>query len=109
MTAELAEDVLAAYRLTRLITRDALLEGWRDRVVAAERDRNDPQAVAKRWGGDIASVGGPRGYLVNCPYCTSIYVAVGVSLARTLAPLWWRRAARVLATSAAVSFLAERE
>jgi hypothetical protein len=75
---DLAEDVLAAHRLTRLITRDA-------------------------------AVGGPLGYLVNCPYCASIYVAAGVSLARSVAPLWWRRAARVLATSAVVSFLSERE
>jgi hypothetical protein len=106
---DLAEDVLAAHRLTRLITRDALLEGVRVRIQEHEKRTKDAVGVRERYGHDVAAVGGPLGYLVNCPYCASIYVAAGVSLARSVAPLWWRRAARVLATSAVVSFLSERE
>lgn len=102
-------DVAAAWRLTRLVTRDALTEGLRDRVQTWERQRTDLPTTARRYGQEIADMGGPLAYLLNCPYCVSVWVALGVALARRAAPLQWDRAAQVLATSAAVCWLAERE
>lgn len=102
-------DVAAAWRITRLVTRDALTEGLRKKVERWDRARSDLPTVRARYGEDITEMGGPVAYLVHCPYCVSMWVALGVALARRLAPLQWDRAARVLATSAAVCWLAERE
>lgn len=102
-------DVGAAWRLTRLVTRDALTEGLRDKVKRWDEQRTDEATVRERYGEEIAEMGGPVAYLVHCPFCVSMWVALGVALARRVAPLHWDRAARVLSTSAAVCWLAERE
>lgn len=102
-------DVGAAWRLTRLVTRDALTEGLRDKIERWERGRKPATEVRERYGQQITNMGGPVSYLVHCPYCVSMWVALGVALTRRAAPLQWDRAARVLATSAAVCWLAERE
>lgn len=107
--ADAVVDVAAAWRITRLITRDAILAGARDRVEEHERATKDAEAVRARYGDDVAAAGGPLTFLLSCPYCASVWVAAGVALARRLAPLQWDRAARVLAMSAAVCWLAERE
>lgn len=89
---------LAVARVTRLINEDVLLDGPRDRVIAA--------AWARRYGGQPVSAraedGSPLGqmpmwqaakangavepklaYLITCPWCASIYVSL------LAAPLWY--------------------
>lgn len=109
---ELVEDAAATYRLTRLITTDALTQGVRDRIVEAERERvlstGDELTLRRRYGADVASEGGPLSYLVQCPWCCSVYVAVGVAVARRLLPLPWGLAARALAMSAVTGMVADR-
>lgn len=84
-------DGLATYRVTRLITEDhAPLGPVRDWVM--DRWPNSPLA---NW--------------MNCPWCAGLWVAVGVTATRTLAPQWWPRAASTLALSAITGALATWE
>lgn len=78
---DLAVDGAAAYRLTRLVTTDTITAPLRDRI--GDRWPNSPLDV-----------------LVNCPWCTGVWVAAGVQAAALLAPRWWRPAARGLAIAA---------
>ena len=78
---DLAVDAAAAYRLTRLVTTDAITQPARD-------------AVADRWPGSHLDT------LINCPWCTGVWVAAGVQAAALLAPRWWRPTARGLALAA---------
>lgn len=103
---DLAIDAGAAYRLTRLLTRDALTEQWRAQLVERGLARGGHE---HRWGPDIAQTGGPLPYLAHCPWCASIWVAAGVALARRVPWLPWRLIAEALATSAVVGWLSERE
>lgn len=109
---ELAEDVGATYRLTRLITTDELTAGARERLVENRRavlhSEGDVVETAHRWGGDIAEHGGPLAYLVQCPWCASVYVGLGVAVARRLFPLPWGLVARGLSMSAITGWLSER-
>lgn len=108
---DLLLDVGAAYRLTRLVTSDALTEGLRERVIergARRASLADDMAAARRYGPEVAEAGGPLAYLIECPWCTSIYVGVGVAVARRLAPLPWSHAARALTLSAITGWLSER-
>lgn len=86
-------DVLALYRLTRLVTRDEILRPARERLLDV--------AETRRWA---------RGaYLLECPWCVSPWLAAGVLLARSSAPLPWHLLALVLALSAVAGVLSERE
>ncbi len=87
-------DVLAAFRLTRLVTEDAITEGLRERVMA--------EAYRKPGG-----VGAKVHKLVECPWCAGFWISAGVVAARTLAPKAWQPVAVVLATSGAVGLIAE--
>ena len=78
---ELVIDAGAACRLTRLVTTDTITAPLRDRI--GDRWPNSPLDV-----------------LVNCPWCTGVWVAAGVQAAALLAPRWWRPAARGLAIAA---------
>lgn len=80
-------DALAAFRITKFITDDYLALPFRD-------------AVAAQFGEDSK-----LSYLVNCPWCTSIYVGAGVAMARHLAPRAWSPVASALALSAAASLI----
>lgn len=80
-------DMLATYRLTRLITEDRILDG--------------PRALIERRGG-------PRlRYFVSCPWCVSIWVGAGVATARRIAPRAWAPAADALAASAVAGLISE--
>jgi Protein of unknown function (DUF1360) len=57
---------LATYRITRLLVADAITEPWRDRV----EERYGPESS---WA-----------YLVNCPWCTGMWVAIVLTLATDL-------------------------
>lgn len=85
MMLTFAFDALAAYRVTRLVTRD--------RITAPVRDRFDPEGVV--------------GELIRCSWCTGVWVAAGVVAARRVAPRVWAPAAEALAVAAVVGLIAD--
>lgn len=97
-----AVNALAAYRLTRLITRDSFppVARVRDAVV----DKLDARQDAK---GDPTTH--PLATLITCPWCAGFWVAAGVAVAATVAPRWWPAIAYPLAFSGVTGLLAERE
>ena len=80
-------DTLATYRITRFITRDTLGQPIRDFV--------------RQHHGEDSKLD----YLVNCPWCTSVYVGTGVMLARNLFPSTWQYVSTALALSAGASLI----
>jgi hypothetical protein len=93
-TGDLAVDVLAAARLTRLITTDTVP------VVRRSREwirRRSDYAVAR---GRDDTVWTAAAELVGCPWCVSIWTAVLVTGCRRLAPRWWAVIGRLLAVAA---------
>lgn len=89
---DLAVDVAAAYRLTRLVTVDTFppVKALRDRIVDAHTTHGDNGAECPdSWA-----------ELITCPYCASFWIALGVVAARYIAPGPWAYAARVLAIAA---------
>lgn len=79
----LATDALAAHRLTRLVTRDTVTAPLRARLPRETR----------------------AGELVRCGWCTGVWVAAGVTLARRTAPRFWGPLAMMLATADAVGLV----
>lgn len=89
---ELAADALAAWRLTHLVTADAFPP------IAAAREK-----VLDRYGPDSSI-----SYFAVCPFCVGVWAAVGVTIARAVAPRAWGKAARMLAVAAAVPIIESR-
>lgn len=84
---------LAAYRLTRLITRDEITSVPRQTYISwAERNQRPLLA-----------------YWPQCPWCAGLWVAAGVIALRRFAPELWRPVEATLALSAVIGFLAELE
>lgn len=81
-------DVLATYRVTRLIVEDEITEPVRD-------------LVWKRFSPEETKIG----YLLTCPHCTSVWVAAFVAAARIISPKTTQPAVRALALAGAVSLL----
>lgn len=116
---ELAVDALATFRLTRLVVADVLTAEARDAIVegayasAGRRERAvaewlpEGEAVG-RWAEAVANDPDPPklATLVTCPWCTGMYLAAGVALARRVAPRPWSALAKVLALSAAAGIIA---
>lgn len=108
-------DFLAAYRITRLITADTILDGPRDAVVL--------WAYAHRFGADRteAPMGGwaeyvmedadapPLATLVICRWCSGMWVGFVIVAARRLFPRAWPPIAEALALSAGAALLAGLE
>lgn len=86
MIPTLAVDALAAYRLTRLVTRDTITKRHRERIVAR---------------------GGPVAELVQCSWCTGMWAAAAVVVARRTVPRAWGPVADALAMAAVVGLIAE--
>lgn len=63
--------LLAVTRITRLLVEDRLTVGYR-------------QWVVRRWGGESM-----LGYLVHCPWCTSIYIAIPIMPVAVIWPNRW--------------------
>lgn len=76
-------DCLAVHRLTRIIVTDTIADRPRAHILNA-----------LHVGGYDRAVEGLR-----CSWCTGVWVAVGVGVARAVAPRAWGAAARVLATA----------
>lgn len=112
----LVVDCLATYRLTRLVVADVVTETPRLYAILAAYDR------AGRELPDLDHLGGMRptgaeiveadedppklAYLLTCPLCASVYVALAVSVARAALPRTWGRVARALALAGAAGLLA---
>lgn len=84
-------DAAACFRLTRLIVDDQVTQPLRDRI----------------WQQHPPERGGV-GFLISCPYCTSVWAAAVVVVARRAAPRAWQPAAEILALSAVAGELAAR-
>jgi hypothetical protein len=80
-------DFLAIYRLTTLIKDDKITEDLR-------------RVVFRRFGEPSAEHSHKVSYLLNCPWCLSIYFASGAVAARQFRPRVWSPVAKVLALSA---------
>lgn len=77
-------DALATARLTRLVTKDAILERLRWPII-----RGSATGRLPAWCGEF----------IRCPWCVSIWAAAGVVAARRLAPRSWGPVAMMLASS----------
>lgn len=111
-------DALAAYRLTRLITADAILDGPRDAVVAwaygDRRENGDEPSMPEvpgAWSGyAMDDDRAPKlATLVTCRWCSSVYIGFAVVAARRLFPRAWTPIAEALALSAGAALLAGLE
>lgn len=123
MIPALVVDALAAYRLTRLASADTILVGPRNQLVRwaylhsdyplspADRhllDLGDANAWAEQAMGDEADA--PKlASLVTCRWCTGVWVAAGVVLARRFAPHQWQPVAEGLAIASAAALVAGLE
>lgn len=85
----LAVGGLAVHRLTRLLVEDEILRPVRERIAPDDESR--------------------LAYFVTCPWCVSIYVAVGWAGLSTVAPRAARAVGAVLAWSAASGLLSSWE
>lgn len=107
-------DAGAAYRLTRLVTADTLVDRPRDRIVrrsylATRRHLFTPETLEGLDGEDGAWSAWARedqhppklAELVTCPWCSGVWIGFGIVAARTVAPRAWRPVARALTLAAA--------
>jgi hypothetical protein len=85
-------DALASYRITRLLVSDGIGDRPRAAVVGRLRKRRWQKAAE----------------LVECPWCTGFWVALGVVIARRVVPAAWQPVSEVFALSAAAGLLASR-
>lgn len=95
-------DVLACARLTRLLTKDRLALPLRNAWITEAYERADQALPPGHDAEDAMSIDDdpPKGaYFISCPWCTSVWLAAGVLLARRLAPRAWSPVAQVLAMS----------
>lgn len=89
---DLALDALASYRLTKLVRDDMITQPLRDAV----EQRHGPPDRSRVT------------YLLNCPWCLSVYFGLALALARGRLPGFTRVVSRALAVSALTGLLAER-
>ncbi len=122
-------DFLSAYRITRLITADTILDGPRDALVLhAYRltipNGSDParvRPIADKHGIDLTAPGGwselaqvdpnaPKlATLITCRFCAGFWCSALVVIARRRFPRQWSPIAEALAFSAGAALLAGLE
>jgi hypothetical protein len=113
-------DFLSAYRLTRLITADSILDGPRDAVVRwsylrhpePKHNPDAPDAWSPKGWAEFAQddPDAPRlATLATCRWCMGWHCAVLVVVARRLFPRAWPPIAEALALSAGAALLAGLE
>lgn len=116
-----AVNLLAAFRITRLVVADAFpfgplrlrLSDWaNDRWGPLQRvlAKDKTLAAANLRTGDTTKVAAydgaaPLAYLISCPWCAGPYVSVAVALLASTGA-WWTYPAAVLAASAVIGLLA---
>lgn len=112
-------DFLAAYRLTRLITADTVLDGPRDAVVkwsyARRPNKPAPDLFDSRLPGEwsAAAIEDPDApklaTLITCRWCSGVWISFAVVAARRLFPRAWPPIAEALALSVGAALLAGLE
>ncbi|QOR55430.1 MAG: hypothetical protein SHS37scaffold145_81 [Phage 71_18] len=116
---DLLTDCLAAYRLTRLVTADTITEAPRRAVVELAYDLaqldppgpRDSEPISD-WVADQRARGleVPKlADLVTCRWCTGMWVAGGVGIARLVAPRAWSWWSRMLAVASGAALIAGME
>jgi hypothetical protein len=108
---ELLTDALATYRLTRLATADVISEPARMallRKTGAEPPPGEEDPTAQEV---VESLKDPPrlATLITCRWCAGMWIAVGVTAARRLAPTAWEPVSRGLALSAGAALLSRLE
>lgn len=94
LAAGLAVELLAGYRLTRAVVEDS---------------HDMPLLVPLRTAAERALAGSAWADAINCGWCSSLWVGLGIVAARRVAPRVWRLAAGALAVSAASGLLRQAE
>lgn len=113
-------DAIAVYRLTRLAVEDGITQPVRDRIIeAAYVARGDSERRRSAWKasnggefieGDWQQIAGddpdpPKlAQLVICPWCASVWIALGLVFVVRRAR-WWPSMADALAFSAAAGIV----
>lgn len=113
---ELVVDALAAFRLTRLVTKDRITRPARESWVQAayEATGTVPRGADRYGPGDWETwaehdENAPAlAEFILCPWCVGAWIAAGVVAARVVAPRAWGPVARALATSAVTGLIASR-
>jgi hypothetical protein len=110
---DLAVDLLAAYRLTRLATADVVSESIRQAVVrrVGVAEPGPDEAIGSTAQDLVAADPEPPklATLVTCRWCAGMWIAGGVGAARSLAPRAWSPVAWSLALSAGAALIARLE
>lgn len=115
---EWVTDALSAYRLTRLITADTILDGPRDALVRWSYERQgrgddgpSMPSVPGAWSGwAMDDDRAPKlATLATCRWCSGAYVSAAVVIARRRFPRQWAPIAEALALSAGAALLAGLE
>lgn len=107
-------DVLAVARLSKLVRNDVLTKDLREAVLGVIYTKRGVRAThpsVDSWQ-DYAFLDRqpPKTVtLLSCPWCISVWLAVGVWAARRAAPALWDPLARVLAASYVAGVLAQHE
>jgi hypothetical protein len=93
----------STYRLTRLVTSDAVWDGTRDRITRwTDRPRRKGEPKTR------FTLRQKLGEWIVCPHCVGIYVAVGVTVAAYHVPgIWFDGPAIALACAAVTSLIAD--
>lgn len=105
-------DALATHRLARLVASDTITQPVRDRLImywyARRGDRQARQGLPIDWTGRALRDGpdAPKlATLITCRWCSSIWCAFAVVIARRLSPRAWAPVARLLAFSSVAGLL----
>lgn len=116
---DLATDALATFRITRLISRDAITAPLRDSLIRhLYAERGDSAALRLAPAADVdwterAKEDGELApflaRLVTCGWCSGMYVAFGVMAARLIAPKVWQPISTALACASAAGLLSTAE
>lgn len=93
-SAGLVVELLAGYRLTRAVVEDS---------------HDMPLLVPLRAAAERALDGSSWAQVIDCPWCSSLWVGLGIAAARRLAPRAWGVAAGALAVSAVSGLLRQAE
>lgn len=130
--SELIVDALAAYRVTRLVTRDTITKRLREHVLAiiySGRPVPRQQITVQRAGYPRETIGGeeiefdsladrvewerddaPRlAVLLLCPWCVGVWVGFGVMVLRRVMPRVWAPIAEGLALGACAALVEKGE
>ncbi len=103
-------DFLSAYRITRLITADTILDGPRDAVVSWAYGKSGEADVGGWVDFAMADPQAPKlATLVTCRFCASVWIGFGIVIARRRFPRQWAPIAEALALSAGAALLAGLE